>query len=192
MRFEVVEGFPDYVVYEDGTVIRISDGYVLKHGKDGNGYTVVCLKRKRCPLHRILAKAFIPNPEDKPYIDHINTIRDNNRLRNIRWVTHLENMNNPITKMKMSNSAKGKIISEITRQRISAANKGRKQTEEWKRNRAESKKIPILQFDKDGELIAEYKSARDAQNELGIHNSKICDVLKGRQKTAGGFIWRYK
>ena len=49
--------------------------------------------------------------------------------------------------------------------------------------------IPILQLTKDGTLIKEWPSAREAGRQLGI--SHICDCLKGRSKSAGGFVWRY-
>lgn len=48
-------------------------------------------------VHRAVAELFIPNPENKPCIDHIDTDRTNNYVGNLRWVTHKENMNNPIT-----------------------------------------------------------------------------------------------
>ena len=52
--------------------------------------------------------------------------------------------------------------------------------------------IPILQFAKDGTLIKEWLSAHEAERQLGIACSSICRCLKGRYKSAGGFVWRYK
>ena len=52
--------------------------------------------------------------------------------------------------------------------------------------------IPILQFTKDGILIKEWQSAGEAQRQLGIAQPNICHCLKGRLKSAGGFVWRYK
>ena len=52
--------------------------------------------------------------------------------------------------------------------------------------------IPILQFAKDGEFVKEWPSAHEAERQLGIHRQNICACLKGRYKSAGGYIWRYK
>ena len=52
--------------------------------------------------------------------------------------------------------------------------------------------ISILQFTKDGTLIKEWPSAKEAKRQLGIPQSNICNCLKGRRKSAGGFVWRYK
>ena len=52
--------------------------------------------------------------------------------------------------------------------------------------------IPILQFSKDGTLIKEWPSACEAERQLGILRSSICNCLKGYSKSAGGFVWRYK
>ena len=49
---------------------------------------------KKCSIHRLLAIQFIPNPDDKPFIDHIDRNPSNNSLSNLRWATHTENMNN--------------------------------------------------------------------------------------------------
>ena len=54
-------------------------------------------KRVHVKTHRLVAKAFIPNLDNKPFIDHINRDRQDNRVENLRWVTKVENMNNPLT-----------------------------------------------------------------------------------------------
>ena len=52
--------------------------------------------------------------------------------------------------------------------------------------------IPILQFTKDGELVKEWPSLSDAYRQLGISCASICKCIKGRYKSAGGFVWRHK
>lgn len=84
-------------------------------------------------IHRAVAELFIPNPENKPCVDHINTIRTDNRADNLRWVTHKENQNNPLTREHMSDAQKGRTVSQETKRKISEAKKGRKLSEESKR-----------------------------------------------------------
>ena len=55
----------------------------------------------------------------------------------------------------------------------------------------EKNSIPILQFTKSGEFMKEWPSAREAERQLGIFQSNICKCIKGRYKSAGGYIWRY-
>lgn len=73
-------------------------------------YTTVHLCKngimKRIPVHRLVAEAFIPNPDNKPEIDHVNTNKKDNRVCNLRWVTKIENRNNPITKKMIQDSLK--------------------------------------------------------------------------------------
>ena len=76
-------------------------------------------------IHRAVAEMFIPNPENKPYVDHINTDRYDNRAENLRWVTAKENSNNPLTRKHNSEARKGKTRSEETKRKISASMKAR-------------------------------------------------------------------
>ena len=70
---------------------------VLINQPDKTGYLHVVIKGKIINVHRLVAEAFIPNPENKPCVDHINTIRGDNRVENLRWATTKENMNNEKT-----------------------------------------------------------------------------------------------
>lgn len=75
---------------------------ILSLNRERTGYERVQLykegQHKVERIHRLVATAFIPNPENKPCIDHINTDRSDNRVENLRWVTHKENCNNQTTR----------------------------------------------------------------------------------------------
>ena len=57
--------------------------------------------------------------------------------------------------------------------------------------RGKKNSIPILQITKSGELVKEWQSISEAYRQLGIFKQSICACLKGRNKSAGGFVWRY-
>ena len=91
-------------------------------------------------IHRAVAELFVPNPENKPCVDHINTVKTDNRACNLRWVTYKENCNNSLTKMHQRDSHKGKTHTEESKQKISEALKGKPHTEEAKRKMSEALK----------------------------------------------------
>lgn len=97
-------------------------GKTLKAFTDRDGYQKVVLCREGvtcyCGVHRLVALAFIPNPENKPCIDHINTVTNDNRVDNLRWATHKDNANNPLTILKQS----GRKHSMETRLKMSLNN----------------------------------------------------------------------
>lgn len=91
-----IDGFPNYHIKPTGEVVNLKTGRVLKGVLNSEGYVVFCLthnkKKKVLKQHRMLAKAYIPNPDNKPHINHIDSDRSNNELSNLEWVTPKENM----------------------------------------------------------------------------------------------------
>ena len=79
----------------DKPLIHIREGRLLRL-IDADGYKYLPLtkndKQSNYRVHRLVAIAFIPNPENKPEINHIDKVRDNNRVENLEWCTHSENM----------------------------------------------------------------------------------------------------
>jgi len=94
-----IEGYDNYVIFEDGMVINMDRGNILKASiSNSGGYNRIGLhkdgKEKKIYIHRLLVQTFIDNPENKPCIDHINHNRLDNRLDNLRWATSQENTHN--------------------------------------------------------------------------------------------------
>ena len=98
MNFVRINGFPNYLIHPVGTILRIWKHKTteMKTHKSKKGYIQIGLRnngeKKMFLVHRLLGLHFIPNPDNKPCIDHINGVRDDNKLENLRWVTHQENM----------------------------------------------------------------------------------------------------
>ena len=89
-----------YQVSNFGRVKGLKRSKIRKLCNDRGGYLCVSLKKqgtvKLCKVHRLVAVAFIPNPENKPQIDHINAIKTDNTIKNLRWVSAKENVRNPL------------------------------------------------------------------------------------------------
>ena len=88
--------FPGYLIYEDGYVSK--DGRILPAHFSRKGYLLVNLsvnkKNEVHKLHRLIALALIPNPDNLPCVDHINRDRTDNSIENLRWVTWAQNAQN--------------------------------------------------------------------------------------------------
>ena len=93
-----IEGYENYLIYEDGKVYSKHSKRYLKQGFHGRGYLYVNLwkdgKGKNISIHRLIGDHYIPNPENKRCIDHKNRIRTDNRIENLRWATDSENQQN--------------------------------------------------------------------------------------------------
>ena len=120
-QWKDVKGYEGlYQVSNEGRIKSLKWGKekILKCYKNDFGYmkTVLCKDGKTTTfqVHRLGAEAWIPNLENKPCIDHINCVRHDNRVENLRWVTQEENVNNPITleRVTLANQKKGEELSK--------------------------------------------------------------------------------
>lgn len=125
-------------------------------------------------VHRLVAETYIPNPENKPQVNHIDGIKSNNNLSNLEWNTAKENSIH-----SWRNKLQTKIIGE---EHYMYGLFGK--------HNPNSKKV--LQFSLDGKLIKIWDSVINASIKLNIDNSSICKVCNGKAKTAGKFKWKYK
>lgn len=119
--------------------------------------------RKRYGLHRIIAQAFIPNPNNYPCIDHINRDSLDNRICNLRWCTHKMNMNNENTTAHMSMTRKGKP------------------------NMANRKSVVCI---KDGAVIKTYNYVIETQKD-GFIPTAVSRVCLGKSKSHHGYKWMH-
>lgn len=160
----------------------------LKPHKDKFGYLRVHLvkntKHKSCLVHRLVARAFIPNTNNLPQINHKDENKLNNYVDNLEWCTAKYNCNYG-TKI------------ERARDKISKANKGKhysantefkKGQEAWNKGKATyytAKKVKCIELDKI------YNSITDASRDLGLLVQNICRSCKTNYKT-GGYSFKYE
>ena len=86
----------DYEISQEGTVRNLKTNKILTNSIDGAGYYTVGLQialgvRRTHKIHRLLMEAFVPNPEGKKTVNHINGIKTDNRFENLEWATYQEN-----------------------------------------------------------------------------------------------------
>lgn len=119
---------------------------------------------KRHRIHRLVAEHFIPNPENKPQVNHEDTNKQNNRVDNLSWNTNSENQQHAFA---------------------NGLNYRKKYGESPKAKR-------IYQYSLDGVFIKEWDSVVRIRDVLGYSDGYICQCCKHKYKTAYGYIWIYK
>ena len=159
-----------YLITDSGinekTVFSIKTNKFLVPASDGGGYLFVSLSKegvsKNYKLHKLISDYFIPNPQNKPCIDHINGNNQDNRICNLRWCTYEENNNNPV---------------RIERNHNSQIN-----------NEKKSKKVG--QYTLEGELMKIYPSVGECYRN-GFNKGHVAACCRGEQNYHKGYIWKY-
>lgn len=148
--------------------VRRAGKRILKPQKRGQGYLSVWLydghnNAKQLSVHRLVANAFIPNPEGLAEVNHLDECKQNNRAENLAWCSHMENC----------------VYGDRPR-RIGMSNTN------GKKSRA------IAQYTLGGELVCVYPSLQEAGRH-GFHASNICKCANGNPKYshAYGYLWKY-
>ena len=135
------------------------------------GYLCVYLRKnnktKQYKIHRLVAETFIPNFENKLCVNHIDGNKLNNNVDNLEWCTSSENNKHAYR----CGLKKGTWLN--------------------KRGIQHPTSKSVAQYDKNGEFIKKYESITEASNETKIIKKAICNCLRKKSKTSGGYIWRY-
>lgn len=172
-----LEQIPEYENYHIDTIGNIyskkrfgSSGGIVKQFSDKQGYLRVGLTknnvRKQFGVHRLVALTFIPNPENKPTVNHKNGIKYDNNVENLEWATVGENTQHAYDKGLLKPAMKGK--------------KGAL-------NKRSSK---IEQYTLSGYLINTFESMRECAKQTGISMTSLSYCCSGKTKQAGGFNFK--
>lgn len=200
-----IEGFEGLYEVSNMGRVKALDRYVMNNGglqhkaerilrqniqKSGYCMVILCKDGKTYPkkVHRLVAMVFIPNPDNKPVVDHLDANPMNNRADNLRWATVKENANNPLTRVHNSESKKGhpyygRPLTEEERKKISDAHKGKKLTEEHKKALSDAHKGKKTS-EKHRQAVSRAKKGHEVSAET---RDKIREKLKGVHK---GKSWK--
>lgn len=144
---------------------------ILKLVKQNKWYYKVMLSweiKKRYFIHRLVAQAFMPNPENKRTVNHINGKRDDNRVENLEWATDSENIIHSYKYLWRQNQYK------------------------WMKPYNNPLSIKVVQISLSWEFIKEWDCMNDIQRELNISQWNISACCRWIRKKASWYIWKYK
>lgn len=187
-----IDGTEFVSVRESGDTLFVSRGGLLTSAsrrwrpargcRERDGYRRVNVDGRHAVVARIVYEVLVGPIPDGMEIDHVNTVRDDNRVENLRVVTHRDNLLNPLTRPRRRaacarNGAKGASV-QPRAALLSNLAMG-----------AEARRRPVVAT-RGGES-AIYPSAVKAAEALGLTQQAICHALKGRTRSCGGFTWVY-
>ena len=167
---EIWKDIPNYEgIYQAsnyGRIKRIKNGYIQNNyidKRDGYCHTTLSYKGKNkvYQTHRIIAMTFIDNPDNKPVVNHIDGNKTNNNVNNLEWCTHQENVIHARDVLKIDFSNGIDITHEKSKKKVIRS---------------------------DGKI---YNSIDEAKKDINNKNAHICEVCKGKLKTACGYGWKY-
>lgn len=181
-RVRSIDRVIKYLVKGKYPAERIFKGQIIAPFKINSGYLTVSLgessKGHNKTIHRLVAEAFIPNTENKPCVGHKDGNETNNCVENLYWCTYPENNNHPITKERQIESSKKRDFSYL-------------HTSEVENKISKSLSKPIIQL-KDGVVIKEWDSIKEAASFLGKSGGNITCCCQGKFKSMYGYQWMYK
>ncbi len=158
-----------YLISDLGNVKSVKRDIILSKRNHRQGYLLHNLSKegilKTIKIHRMVAEAFIPNPENKRCVNHINGIKTDNRVENLEWNTHSENEKHSYKKLNRIGAFKDKSG--------------------YLHNRSKS----VIQVSLDGFIINDYGSVKEAQRITGINETCISRCVNNKKQTAGGYLW---
>ncbi len=165
------EGF--YSIYKNGKVFSHKSNIFLKPFISGSGYPCVDLcnngKKETHSIHRLLGKAFVLNPDNKPQINHKDSNRRNYNLNNLEWATVSENI--------IHGYRYGNMKPPLSMLGIFG-----------KQNHSS---IKVDQYTLNRVYLKTFYGANEAHRETGVNRSSITMVCNKKRQTAGGFIWKF-
>ena len=175
-----IENHPSYFISNFGRVFSKKSNKVMKNRVvSKNGYQQITLDNSQLLVHRLVAQAFIPNPNNLPCVNHKDENPGNNDFRNLEWCTYKYNSNygtNPIRHSK-------KMLDRYNNDPDWKSDCIKRLAEIQKKKRKR-----VVQLDKFNNYLKTYESsyATEKDGHLSVH---VCDCANGKRKTHHGYKW---